>query len=718
MRESAAAQPVTALPGVGQALAKTLERLGLRTLQDLWFHLPLRYEDRTRITPIRDLLPGAAAQVEGRIEAVERGFRYRPQLRVAISDDSRATLLLRFFHFNAAQANQLIVGTRLRCYGEARHGAQGLEMVHPQYRRMADADAAAVEERLTPVYPVTQGLSSARLAGVIARALQRLPADAELELIPPDLRKTYKLSSLRDALLYAHRPPPDADLAHLAFGAHPAQRRLAFEELLAQHLSLKRLRARVRRHAAPTLRGGGELRRRFLMGLPFAPTHAQAKVATEVARDLAKPTPMLRLVQGDVGSGKTVVAALAALAAVEAGFQAALMAPTELLAEQHFRNFQRWLAPLGVEVVWLAGKLKGRMRAAALARIAGSEEAHPAQIVIGTHALMQEGVAFRDLALAIIDEQHRFGVHQRLALREKGRDGDSVPHQLVLTATPIPRTLAMTAYADLDVSIIDELPPGRTPVTTVAIANARRHDVIERIRVACADGRQAYWVCTIIEESNLVDEPAHGRAGSGGWIRDKALYQAQAAEAVHAELTAALPELAIGLVHGRLKPAQKQAVMDAFAAGKISLLVATTVIEVGVDVPNASLMIVENPERLGLAQLHQLRGRVGRGSIESSCVLLYQAPLSAMARQRLDVLRATNDGFRIAEKDLELRGPGEVLGTRQTGQMALRIADLARDAPLLPQVQRACATLLDQSPALADKLIERWIGQAARYAGA
>ncbi|MHB8679339.1 MAG: ATP-dependent DNA helicase RecG, partial [Rudaea sp.] len=707
MRESAAAQPVTALPGVGQALAKTLERLGLRTLQDLWFHLPLRYEDRTRITPIRDLLPGATAQVEGRIEAVERGFRYRPQLRVAIGDDSRATLLLRFFHFNAAQANQLIVGTRLRCYGEARHGAQGLEMVHPQYRRMADADATAVEERLTPVYPVTQGLSSARLAGVIARALQRLPADAELELIPPDLRKTYRLSSLRDALLYAHRPPPDADLAHLALGAHPAQRRLAFEELLAQHLSLKRLRARVRQHAAPALRGGGELRRRFLAGLPFAPTHAQAKVATEVARDLAKPAPMLRLVQGDVGSGKTVVAALAALAAVEAGFQAALMAPTELLAEQHFRNFQRWMSPLGVEVVWLAGKLKGRARNTALERTATS-----AQIVIGTHALMQEGVVFRDLALAIIDEQHRFGVHQRLALRNKGRavraaprgrgmeaelgvsamDGNSrdvMPHQLVLTATPIPRTLAMTAYADLDVSIIDELPPGRTPVTTVAIANARRHDVIERIRVACADGRQAYWVCTIIEESNLVEEPAHGRAGSGGWIRDKALYQAQAAEAVHAELTAALPELAIGLVHGRLKPAQKQAVMDAFAAGKISLLVATTVIEVGVDVPNASLMIVENPERLGLAQLHQLRGRVGRGSIESSCVLLYQAPLSAMARQRLDVLRATNDGFRIAEKDLELRGPGEVLGTRQTGQMALRIADLARDAALLPDVQRA-----------------------------
>jgi ATP-dependent DNA helicase RecG len=482
-------------------------------------------------------------------------------------------------------------------------------------------------------------------------------------------------------------------------------------------LSLKRLRARIREHAAPALRGTGDLRKRFLAGLPFAPTRAQAHVAAEVARDIAKPAPMLRLVQGDVGSGKTVVAALAALAAVEAGAQAALMAPTELLAEQHHRNFRNWLEPLGIEVVWLAGKLKGRARSAALAQIATS-----AQIAIGTHALMQEGVAFRDLALVIIDEQHRFGVHQRLALREKGRvtraaslgrgmdaelddrarDGylehSQVPHQLVLTATPIPRTLAMTAYADLDVSVIDELPPGRTPVTTVAIANSRRSEVVERIRAACASGRQAYWVCTIIEESDLL--------------------QAQAAEAVHAELTAALPRLAIGLVHGRLKAAQKQAVMDAFAVGKISLLVATTVIEVGVDVPNASLMIVENAERLGLAQLHQLRGRVGRGSVESSCVLLYQAPLSAMARQRLDVLRETNDGFRIAEKDLELRGPGEVLGTRQTGQIALRIADLARDATMLPMVQRAGATLLDKHAMLVDKLIARWIGSAVRYAGA
>ncbi|MBS0557546.1 MAG: ATP-dependent DNA helicase RecG [Proteobacteria bacterium] len=698
MRESdpvelAAAQPVTSLPGVGPALAKTLERLGLHTLQDLWFHLPLRYEDRTRLTPIRDLRPGDAAQVEGRVEAVERGFRYRPQLRVAIIDDSRATLLLRFFHFNAAQANQLVAGTRLRCYGEVRHGAQGLEMVHPQYRRVVDADAGAVEERLTPVYPVTEGLSSARLAGVIGRALQRLPQDADLELLPPDLCKICKLSGLRDALMYAHRPPPDADLAQLALGLHPAQQRLAFEELLAQHLSLKQLRARIREHAAPALRGEGRLRRTFLAGLPFAPTRAQTRVAAQVAQDLATQAPMLRLVQGDVGSGKTIVAALAALTAVESGYQAALMAPTELLAEQHYRNFRNWLEPLGIDVVWLAGKLKGKARGAALAQIATS-----AQIVIGTHALMQEGVAFRALGLVIIDEQHRFGVHQRLALRDKGRVTDSVPHQLVLTATPIPRTLAMTAYADLDVSVIDELPPGRTPITTVAIANSRRSDVIERIRSACVGGRQAYWVCTIIEESDLL--------------------QAQAAEAVHAQLSAALPDLAIGLVHGRLKPAQKQAVMDAFAAGQIAMLVATTVIEVGVDVPNASLMIVENAERLGLAQLHQLRGRVGRGSVESSCVLLYQLPLSAMARARLDVLRETGDGFRIAEKDLELRGPGEILGTRQTGQMALRIADLARDAHLLPAAQRAGATLLARHADLADKLIARWIGQSARYAGA
>ena len=687
------ATPAASLPGVGPALAAALERLHLRTLQDLWFHLPLRYEDRTRLTAIRDLRVGDTAQVEGRVEAIEKGFRFRPQLRIAIGDESQQTLLLRFFHFNNAQANQLAIGTRLRCFGEVRHGAHSLEMVHPQYQRLADDAASAVEERLTPIYPTTEGLGQKRLGGLIQRALMQLPQDEALELIPAALRTANKLSSLRAALLYVHRPPPDADVAGLALGAHPAQQRLAFEELLAQHLSLQRLRKRLREHAAPTLRGDGKLRARFLAQLPFTPTRAQRRVAAEVACDLGAATPMLRLVQGDVGSGKTVVAALAALTAVEAGRQAALMAPTELLAEQHFINFHKWLSPLGVEVVWLAGKLKGKARAAALARLQDS-----AQIAIGTHALMQEGVAFDRLGLAIIDEQHRFGVHQRLALRDKGRDGNLVPHQLVLTATPIPRTLAMTAYADLDVSTIDELPPGRTPVATVALSSKRRGDVVERIRAACAEGRQAYWVCTLIEETEAL--------------------QAQAAEVTFAELTAALPGIRVGLVHGRLKPAQKQVVMDAFKVGGIALLIATTVIEVGVDVPNASLMVVENAERLGLAQLHQLRGRVGRGSAKSSCVLLYQPPLSAMARQRLDVLRETSDGFRIAEKDLELRGPGELLGTRQTGDLVLRVADLVRDAHLLAAVQRTGAVLLREHPDLVERLIARWIGHSAQYAGA
>ena len=681
------------LPGVGPAVATALQRLGLVTLQDLWFHLPLRYEDKTRITAIRDLRVGDTAQVEGRVEAIEKGFRFRAQLRIAIADESAQTLLLRFFHFNNAQVRQLDIGMRLRCYGEVRRGAASLEMVHPQYQRLADDAAHDVEERLTPIYPTTEGLGQKRLAGLIERALALLPSDDALELIPPALRAAQHLTSLRAALLYVHRPPPDADLTQLGLGAHPAQRRLAFEELLAQHLSLKRLRARVRAQAAPSLHGSGDLRQRFITALPFAPTKAQQRVASEVARDLAAPAPMLRLVQGDVGSGKTVVAALAALDAVEARHQAALMAPTELLAEQHYNNFQRWLMPLGVEVVWLAGKLKGRARTQALTRIAGG-----AAVAIGTHALMQEGVKFERLGLVIIDEQHRFGVHQRLALRDKGKSSGEVPHQLVLTATPIPRTLAMTAYADLDVSIIDELPPGRTPVTTVALSSSRRGEVIERIRVACAERRQAYWVCTTIEESEVL--------------------LAQAAEVAFAELCAALPEVRVGLVHGRLKPAEKLAVMDAFKRGEIALLVATTVIEVGVDVPNASLMVIENAERLGLAQLHQLRGRVGRGSAKSSCVLLYQPPLSGMARQRLDVLRETSDGFRIAEKDLELRGPGEVLGTRQTGDISLRVADLARDAYLLPAIQRTGEVLLREHADLVELLIARWIGQAARFADA
>jgi ATP-dependent DNA helicase RecG len=676
---------------VGPALADALHRLGIERVQDLWFHLPLRYEDRTRITPIRDLVAGESAQVEGVVEAAQAGFRPRPQLRVAIADGSRDTLVLRFFHFRRQQTQQFVPGVRLRCYGAVRHGQHGLEMVHPQYRVLHGE--SAVEDTLTPIYPVTEGLGQQRLRGVIEKALARLPDEAALELIPPELLEPLGLMPLRDALLGVHRPVPDADVAALLACTHPAQQRLAFEELLAHHISLKRMRASVRRHRAPALPADPGLRQRFLEGLPFALTRAQARVAQEVGRDLGKNIPMLRLVQGDVGSGKTVVAALAALHAIANGRQTALMAPTELLAEQHLRSFRAWFEPLGIEVVWLAGKVAGRARTRALAQLAAG-----APIVVGTHALMQEGVEFARLGLAIVDEQHRFGVQQRMALRDKGQASGEAPHQLVLTATPIPRTLAMSAYADLDVSTLDELPPGRMPVRTVAIANTRREEVVDRIRAACAEGRQAYWVCTLIEDSDQL--------------------QAQAAEVAHAQLCAALPGFTVGLVHGRMKANDKQRAMDAFKEGRIALLVATTVIEVGVDVPNASLMVIENAERLGLAQLHQLRGRVGRGSVASTCVLLYQPPLSGLAKQRLETLRETNDGFVIAEKDLHLRGPGELLGTRQTGEMGFRVADIVRDASLMPAVQRVGTAMLRGHPALAGRLVERWIGAAARFAEA
>ena len=697
--------PVSTVPGVGPALVKVLARLGLERVQDLWFHLPLRYEDKTRVTAMADLRAGERAQVEGVVEAVERGFRYRPQLKVAIGDDSGHTLLLRFFHFNRAQAEQMVPGTRLLCYGEIRHGAHALEMVHPQYRRLDGNDAVAVDDVLSPIYPTTEGLGQKRLAGVIGKALALLPPASQLELIPPALCAEHGLTSLREALLYVHRPPPDAPLAQLMLGRHPAQQRLAFEELLTQHLSLRRMREAVRMRHAPALVVDRALQRRFLATLAFKLTSAQQRVSAEVAQDLAQTKPMLRLVQGDVGSGKTVVAALAALAAVASGHQVALMAPTELLAEQHLHNFRQWLQPLGIEVEWLAGKVTGKTRRQVLERVAQG-----APVLVGTHALMQEGVNFSRLGLVIVDEQHRFGVQQRLALRDKGMtdtnrpeaavtDGaEQVPHQLVLTATPIPRTLAMSAYADLDVSSIDELPPGRTPVQTIAISNARRFDVIERVQAACAEGRQVYWVCTLIEESEQL--------------------RAQAAEVAHAELSAAIGETRVGLIHGRMKPTEKQRVMDAFKAGRLTVLVATTVIEVGVDVPNASVMVIENSERLGLAQLHQLRGRVGRGAVASNCVLLYQPPLGQLARERLQVMRDSNDGFRIAEKDLELRGPGEVLGTRQTGQLSFRIADLARDAHLLPAVQQVGQSMLADHPQQASQLIERWIGGAARYAHA
>ncbi|WP_146908410.1 ATP-dependent DNA helicase RecG [Arenimonas daejeonensis] len=687
-------QAVTALPGVGPVVAGKLAARGLLSVQDLWLHLPLRYEDRTRVTPIANLVPSQPAQVEARVEAVERSFRYRPLLRVVVSDDSRGTLVLRFFHFGKAQLAQFVPGRRILCYGEARPGQHGLEMVHPSYRLLADDADAVIRDRLDPVYPAVEGLGPQSLSRLIGEALRLLPPAEALELLPADLRARLQLPTLRDALLTAHRPPPDADLAQFALGVHPAQRRLALEELLAHHLSLRRQRIALRAHGAMPVRPPGKLAAALGKRLKFKLTGAQQRVLEEVARDMSRPEPMLRLVQGDVGSGKTVVAALAAANAVEAGRQVALMAPTELLAEQHLANFRAWLEPLGVQVAWLAGKVTGKARTAALAEIASGR----AQVVVGTHALMQDKVVFSSLALAIVDEQHRFGVHQRLALRDKGLDGSQVPHQLVMTATPIPRTLAMSAYADLDVSVIDEMPPGRTPVTTVAVSGERRGEVVERIRAACAEGRQAYWVCTLIEESEEVE--------------------GQAAQSTFEQLGQLLPELRLGLLHGRMKPAEKQAVMARFKAGELQLLVATTVIEVGVDVPNASLMIIENAERLGLAQLHQLRGRVGRGAAASSCVLMYKPPLSAMARERLEVMRASTDGFLIAEKDLELRGPGELLGTRQTGLASFRVADLVRDAGLLPTVHEVAETLLAEQPALADRLVRRWVGGAARFAGA
>ncbi len=687
-------EPLSRLAGVGPRVAAKLEARGLTTLQDLWLHLPLRYEDRTTLLPIRALKAGLAAQVEGRVEAVERGFRYRPMLRVAIGDDSGGTLVLRFFHFRAAQVAQFSVGTRLRCYGTPRPGQHGLEIVHPSYRVLGDAEEAGLGEALDPVYPAVEGIGPASLRKLIGQALDRLPEEARLELLPADLLSGLNLPSLRDALLTMHRPPATADIAALAAGTHPAQRRLAMEELLAHHLSLRRQRIALQQHRAPSLRGRDGLVKALLDALPFKLTGAQQRVFDEIRKDLARAHPMLRLVQGDVGSGKTVVAALAAMLAVERGKQVALAAPTELLAEQHLANLRGWLEPLGVRVAWLAGKVTGKARNKVLEDVASGH----AQVVVGTHALMQDNVVFNDLALAIVDEQHRFGVHQRLALRDKGASAGVVPHQLVMTATPIPRTLAMAAYSDLDVSAIDELPPGRTPVQTIVISAERRPELVERIRVACQQGRQVYWVCTLIDESDEV--------------------VATAAQATFEALSAQLPELCIGLVHGRMKAAEKQAAMRAFKSAGTDLLVATTVIEVGVDVPNASLMIIENAERLGLAQLHQLRGRVGRGATASSCVLMYQAPLSNMARERLETMRHTADGFLIAEKDLELRGPGELLGTRQTGLAAFRVADLARDAGMLPAVHDLAERLLAQSPDLADRVVRRWIGGAVRYASA
>ncbi|WP_049854809.1 ATP-dependent DNA helicase RecG [Dickeya fangzhongdai] len=685
-------QPLSTLAGVGASQAEKLARLGLETVQDLLLHLPLRYEDRTHLYLINDVLPGMYATVEGEVLRSDISFGRRRMLTCQISDGS-GMLTLRFFNFNAAMKNSLSPGQRVLAYGEVRRGKLGGEMIHPEYRVQGESTAVELQETLTPVYPTTEGIRQATLRKLTDQALELLNTHPIDELLPQEMR--HGLISLPDALRTLHRPPPDVQLAELEQGKHPAQQRLVMEELLAHHLSMLAVRAGAQRQHALALKPKDNLKQQLLAALPFSPTGAQQRVVAEIEQDMNRSFPMMRLVQGDVGSGKTLVAALTALRAIAHGKQVALMAPTELLAEQHAANFRRWFEPLGIEVGWLAGKQKGKARQAQQEAIASGQ----VSMVIGTHAIFQQQVQFNGLALVIIDEQHRFGVHQRLALWEKGEEQGFHPHQLIMTATPIPRTLAMTAYADLDTSVIDELPPGRTPVTTVAIPDTRRDDIIQRVRNACLqEGRQAYWVCTLIEESDLLE--------------------AQAAEATCQELKAALPDLTIGLVHGRMKAQEKQAVMEAFKTNQLHLLVATTVIEVGVDVPNASLMIIENPERLGLAQLHQLRGRVGRGAVASHCVLLYKTPLSKTAQIRLQVLRDSNDGFVIAQRDLEIRGPGELLGTRQTGNAAFRVADLLRDQALIPQVQRVSRHIHEHYPEHARALIDRWLPERTRYTNA
>ncbi len=684
------ADPVTALRGVGDALAERLGALGVKSVSDLLFLLPLRYEDRTRVVPLGELRAGQRAAVEGEVMLTDVVFRGRRQMLCKIADKT-GFLTLRFFYFTGQQQRGLSRGVRIRCFGEVRRGPSGLEIVHPEYRRVDPGAEGAPLDHLTPIYPLTEGVTQGRLRQLVGMALDQAAAGGVADLLPSSVLADSRLPSLGHALVYVHRPPADAPVELLLCFRHPAQRRLAFEELLAHQLSLKLLRQRIQSDPGSPLQSGGALKAALLAALPFELTHAQRRALGEIERDLELAKPMLRLVQGDVGCGKTLVAALAAARAVEAGRQVALMAPTELLADQHAQNFRRWFEPLNVPVALLTGRQTGKARAAVMH---GIREGH-APIVVGTHALFQEEVEFSKLALVIVDEQHRFGVHQRLSLREKGSKNGVQPHQLIMTATPIPRTLAMTAYADLDVSVIDELPPGRTPVKTVVLADARRDEVVQRIRSACLEGRQSYWVCPLIDESEEMPY--------------------QAAEETAAALAEALSELRVGLVHGRMPAAAKEDSMRRFKAGEIKLLVATTVIEVGVDVPNATLMVIENAERMGLAQLHQLRGRVGRGQHASSCLLLYRAPLSPLARERLAVMRDTSDGFEVARRDLDLRGPGELLGTRQTGLAQMRVADLSRDADLLPRVQAAAEVLLRDWPSQVAPLIDRWVGHAEQY---
>lgn len=666
-------------------MASRLADIGIRSLEDLLFHFPLRYQDRTKITAIGGLRDQVDAVVEAEVRAAAVTMGRRRTLLVKV-DDGTGLLTLRFFHFRQSQVSQFKQGATVQLFGTPRWLGGQIEMIHPEYRLGAGAEL--VEPALTPVYPTVSGLGQStwrKLCGQAINLLSKNPPEDLLDQITEDG------ITLADAIAFLHNPPPDAELGQIQEGMHPAQIRLAREELIAHQLTVQGVRNNERQHPAPAITPSSAVSATFLAGLPFTPTAAQQRVVKELAADMSQTHPMLRLVQGDVGSGKTLVAAQAALDTIAAGYQVAFMAPTELLAEQHHANLEAWFTPLDLPVAWLSGRTKGKVRQAVLHQLASGE----ADLVVGTHALFQQDVQFNRLGLIIVDEQHRFGVHQRLSLADKGT-GDEHPHQLALTATPIPRSLAMVAYGDLDCSIIDELPPGRQPVTTTLMDQTRRDAVIRRVGAACQEGRQAYWVCTAIEESDALE--------------------IEAAEATLEQLRQTLPDLHIGLVHGKLKPAEKAAVMAAFKAGEIQLLVATTVIEVGVDVPNASLMIIDNAERLGLAQLHQLRGRVGRGAVDSHCLLLYRQPLSDTAQQRLKVMQESHDGFVIAEADLEIRGPGELLGTRQTGLATFRIALLPEHEPLLIEAQEIATRLYERDPDRAEALMQRWAGARADFA--
>jgi len=679
------------LKGVGLALEEKLAVIGIHNVQDLLFHLPFRFEDRTRINTISLIRAGDQAQLEGEIVTSKILFGRQRSLQCGLLDSS-GIVNLRFFHFSAAQKKSLQPGTKIRCFGEVRRGRNGIEIYHPEYKILRPGEDLPVSKTLTPIYPATEGLQQTRLRNIIQQALVLLESTNSVkDYLPASLIAELKMPSLIDAIKLIHQPPLEIPLDWINNGMNQGQRRLAFEELLANRLCMRRFKLQSNQQNAPAFNDSDKLLSPFLKQLPFKLTNGQQKAFLEIEQDLNQSHPMLRMLQGDVGSGKTVVAALSCLKAIGNSHQVALMAPTELLAEQHHINFCQWLEPLGINVGWLSGKSKGSLRSQQLESL----EDGSCQLIIGTHALFQEGVNYKRLGLIIIDEQHRFGVHQRLALREKATVNKLSPHQLVMTATPIPRTLAMSAYADLDCTIIDELPPGRTPVNTAVISSERRESVTERIEKSCANNNQAYWVCTLIEESETL--------------------QCQAAEVTAEQLTIQLPNIRVGLIHGRMKPKEKSDTMEQFKSGDIQLLVATTVIEVGVDVPNASLMVIENSERLGLAQLHQLRGRIGRGPLQSHCILLYQTPLSNAGKQRLGVMRKSNDGFYIAEKDLELRGPGQVLGTQQTGLMSFKIADIGRDSSLLDSVRDTSEQIMQLHPEIIDPLIQRWLGDRVNY---